>query len=128
MQKLSQFPKNAFTVKILDSFVQVKKSSRTQGKKDLHNVFIVMDLYANDLQTILSDTKMEISEEQATTLIFNTCLAVKYLHSANIMHRDLRAVNLLVTSDCRVKICDFGMSRSIEFQETSLQDTCKSNQ
>lgn len=39
--------------------------------------------------------------------------AVKYLHSANVLHRDLKPANILVNEDCSVKICDFGLARSI---------------
>jgi mitogen-activated protein kinase 1/3 len=38
---------------------------------------------------------------------------VKYLHSANVLHRDLKPANILVNEDCSVKICDFGLARSI---------------
>lgn len=45
--------------------------------------------------------------------------AVKYLHSANVLHRDLKPANILVNEDCSVKICDFGLARSIEGVESS---------
>lgn len=36
---------------------------------------------------------------------------MKYVHSASVIHRDLKPGNLLVNSDCELKICDFGLSR-----------------
>ena len=39
--------------------------------------------------------------------------AIKFLHSANIIHRDLQPANLLIDSTCSVKICDFGLARSL---------------
>lgn len=38
---------------------------------------------------------------------------MKYLHSASVIHRDLKPSNILVNSDCHVKICDFGLARSL---------------
>ncbi|BGP27557.1 LIM domain kinase 1 [Rhodotorula toruloides] len=37
--------------------------------------------------------------------------SIAYLHARNAMHRDLKGENLLVTSNERLKICDFGLAR-----------------
>ena len=52
-------------------------------------------------------------------MIYNLFCAVKYLHSANVLHRDLKPANILVNEDCSVKICDFGLARSIAGVETA---------
>lgn len=39
---------------------------------------------------------------------------MKYIHSASVIHRDLKPGNLLVNSDCELKICDFGLSRGFD--------------
>jgi len=53
----------------------------------------------------------ELDEEHIITFLYNMLCALNFLHSANIIHRDLKPANFLVTSDCNVKICDFGLSR-----------------
>lgn len=37
--------------------------------------------------------------------------AVVYLHQNHIMHRDIRASNILLTKSGEIKLCDFGLSR-----------------
>ena len=41
---------------------------------------------------------------------------MQYLHSAEIIHRDLKPSNILINSDCHLKICDFGLARSLQQQ------------
>ncbi|CAF4614426.1 unnamed protein product, partial [Rotaria magnacalcarata] len=38
---------------------------------------------------------------------------MKYLHSANVIHRDMKPSNVLLNQQCRAKICDFGLARSL---------------
>ena len=40
------------------------------------------------------------------------------MHSANVMHRDLKPGNILINLDCEVKICDYGLART--FPESLL--------
>ncbi|KAG6866568.1 hypothetical protein C0991_002053 [Blastosporella zonata] len=39
---------------------------------------------------------------------------MKFVHSASVIHRDLKPGNLLVNADCELKICDFGLSRGFD--------------
>jgi len=39
---------------------------------------------------------------------------LKFIHSSNVLHRDLKPGNLLVNADCELKICDFGLARGFD--------------
>ena len=53
------------------------------------------------------------NEEHVLTIMYNALSAMNFLHSANIMHRDIKPANMLINEDCNVKICDFGLSRTL---------------
>jgi len=52
-----------------------------------------------------------LSDAHYQSFIYQTLCGLKYIHSANVLHRDLKPGNLLVNADCELKICDFGLAR-----------------
>jgi mitogen-activated protein kinase 7 len=48
------------------------------------------------------------------SFLYQTLCGLKYIHSANVLHRDLKPGNLLVNADCELKICDFGLARGLK--------------
>ncbi|KAH6910015.1 CAMK/CAMKL/MARK protein kinase [Coprinopsis sp. MPI-PUGE-AT-0042] len=65
--------------------------------------------------------KGRLSEEETKILFGQLCLAVAYLHSLGIVHRDLKLENVLLDERCRVKLGDFGFTR--EYERGSLMET-----
>jgi serine/threonine protein kinase len=43
--------------------------------------------------------------------LYQVLRGLKYLHSAQVIHRDLKPRNLLVNGNCDLKICDYGLAR-----------------
>ena len=53
------------------------------------------------------------------TIIYNLLCSIKYLHESNVLHRDLKPANVLINEDCTVKLCDYGLARSISGIESA---------
>ena len=66
-------------------------------------------------QFITNGFKLDVSETQILTIIYNLLCAVKYLHDCRLVHRDLKSSNILVNYECNVRICDFGHARALTF-------------
>lgn len=76
-------------------------------------LYLVLEIADSDFKKLFK-TPVYLSELHVKTLLYNLLLGVKYTHSAGIYHRDLKPANCLVNQDCSVKICDFGLARTIE--------------
>jgi len=76
------------------------------------DVYIVTELMEADLEQIIKSSQA-LSGEHVRCLIFQLLNGLRHMHSAGIVHRDLKPANLVVDSQCRLKICDLGLSRHI---------------
>ncbi|KIY52804.1 kinase-like protein, partial [Fistulina hepatica ATCC 64428] len=63
-----------------------------------------------DLHQIIKSGQ-KLTNEHVQYFLYQILRGMKYIHSAAVIHRDLKPGNLLVNSDCELKICDFGLSR-----------------
>ena len=54
-----------------------------------------------------------LEEVHKQYVIYQLLKALFYMHSADLIHRDIKPSNLLLNSDCHVKLCDFGLCRSV---------------
>ena len=80
-------------------------------------LYILME-YASggDLQSHILKYKQKhqyISENQIWAWAYEICLGVNYLHNHNILHRDLKCLNIFLDEKQRIKIGDMGLSEII---------------
>ena len=64
-----------------------------------------------------------LTDAHFQSFIYQILCGLKYIHSANVLHRDLKPGNLLVNADCELKICDFGLARIQDPQMTGYVST-----
>lgn len=53
----------------------------------------------------------DLTPEHHQFFLYQMLRGLKYIHSAKVFHRDLKPKNILANSDCKLKICDFGLAR-----------------
>jgi serine/threonine protein kinase len=71
---------------------------------------MIIELMECDLAAIIRSGQ-PLTDAHFQSFIYQILCGLKYIHSANVLHRDLKPGNLLVNADCELKICDFGLAR-----------------
>lgn len=72
--------------------------------------YVITELLQSDLHKIIVSPQ-HLSADHIKVFLYQILRGLKYLHSARILHRDIKPGNLLVNSNCVLKICDFGLAR-----------------
>ena len=87
------------------------------------SILILMDYYdKGSFRHILDAREKVLSEDQASIVISDLLKGLDFIHSKHIIHRDVKAGNILFNSKGEVKISDFGISKS--FSKNGTCHTC----
>lgn len=97
--------------------IKVLKKYKHKNLVTLHDIrheegfiFLVMDYLPYDLTGLIL-SKYNFEPKQILGLIHQLCQATAYLHSKNLVHRDIKASNILIDEKGVLKLTDFGLTR-----------------
>lgn len=116
LRQFTAFSDNIYVAQLIDVVVA---SPDKVSLDDATGIFLVMEFVDNDLDKILKNqSNLDFSEEHVIIITYNLLCALFFLHSAGVMHRDIKPANVLIDDNCKVKICDFGLSRcALDFKK-----------
>ena len=72
---------------------------------------LLMELLDESLTKMLERSQQSLAYYIQVDICHDVALAISYLHSNNIIHRDLSSNNVLIIAGRRAKVTDFGMSK-----------------
>lgn len=81
-------------------------------KDNFDELYIAQELMDADLCHIIQ-SKYPLSEEAIKRFLYQLLRGIKAMHSANVLHRDLKPGNILWKHSGELKICDFGLARGL---------------
>jgi mitogen-activated protein kinase 1/3 len=90
-------------------------------RPDFDDVYFVMPYMHCDLHKVIY-SKAVLSESHSQAFTCQILRGLKYLHSAGVVHRDLKPGNILVNRDCTLRIADLGLARGRAYEEEELTD------
>lgn len=75
--------------------------------------YIVMEYVAGDNLKDLIRKEAPFTLRRALSIAGQICEALNHAHRHNIIHRDIKPHNILITTEGRVKVTDFGIARAV---------------
>lgn len=75
-------------------------------------LYCYQELIDYDLAKVIHSS-IKLTEFHIQYFMYQILSGLKYIHSADVIHRDLKPGNILCTLNGNLKICDFGLARGI---------------
>ena len=79
--------------------------------RDKGSIFLVLEFCEHDLAGILSNRSVKFTLGEIKKLLQQLFNGLYYMHYSKVLHRDMKASNILITKDGVLKIADFGLAR-----------------
>ncbi|RPD71751.1 Pkinase-domain-containing protein [Lentinus tigrinus ALCF2SS1-7] len=96
-------------IDIYDMFVV-----RSHGKESPLSVYMVFPYMDHDLAGLLENERVKLTPSQIKLYMKQLLEGTEYMHRNRILHRDMKAANLLISNDGCLKIADFGLARAFD--------------
>ena len=75
------------------------------------NIYLVFEHVDGQTLDMTLDKEARLSFDKARSIIAGTAGALAYAHSKNVVHRDLKLSNIMLSTEGGIKVMDFGLAR-----------------
>uniref|UniRef100_A0A6I8NIP6 Cyclin dependent kinase 9 n=1 Tax=Ornithorhynchus anatinus TaxID=9258 RepID=A0A6I8NIP6_ORNAN len=83
------------------------------------SIYLVFDFCEHDLAGLLSNTHVKFTLSEIKKVMQMLLNGLYYIHRNKILHRDMKAANVLITRDGVLKLADFGLARAFSLAKNS---------
>lgn len=99
------------------NIISILDVQKPRSYEEFQDVYIVQELMETDLHRVIRN--QELSDDHCQYFTYQILRALETVHSANVLHRDLRPANLLLNSNCDLKVSGFALARLTASTDTN---------
>ncbi len=92
--------------------------------EDSQRAYIILELCPNQTLKEMVKKRKKLHELEVQFYMSQLVSGVKYIHSQNVIHRDLKLGNLFVGRNLELKIGDFGLAAKLDFAGERRRTVC----
>ena len=110
--------------KILELINTTKSSSIVNYRKFLKDdtfLYLIVDICEETLKDYVASQNLDHLKEYGPEMIKQILTGLRFLHCRGILHRDLKPSNVLVDVRGKLRLADFGLSRVLNEDETTVE-------
>ena len=78
--------------------------------------YLVFEFCEHDLAGLLSNVSVKFSMGEVKKVVQQIFEGLYYIHVNKILHRDMKAANILITKKGVLKLADFGLARAFSIK------------
>lgn len=98
-------------IKLLQSLKHPNIVNLQEVMVEKNDCFMVFEYLSHDLTGLLNHPSFKLEPSHKKHLAKQLFEGLDYLHRRGVLHRDIKAANILVSSDGQLKLADFGLAR-----------------
>uniref|UniRef100_A0A8C0N0A9 Cyclin-dependent kinase 9 n=3 Tax=Canis lupus TaxID=9612 RepID=A0A8C0N0A9_CANLF len=101
------------------NLIEICRTKASPYNRCKGSIYLVFDFCEHDLAGLLSNVLVKFTLSEIKKVMQMLLNGLYYIHRNKILHRDMKAANVLITRDGVLKLADFGLARAFSLAKNS---------
>jgi len=102
------------------NLIEICRTKASAANRYRSTFYLVFDFCEHDLAGLLSNINVKFSLGEIKKVMQQLLNGLYYIHSNKILHRDMKAANVLITKNGILKLADFGLARAFSVSKSGV--------
>ncbi|XP_076093608.1 cyclin-dependent kinase 9-like [Mytilus galloprovincialis] len=96
--------------------IEICRTKATPYNRNRASFYLIFEFCEHDLAGLLSNANVKFNLGEIKMVMKQLFEGLYYIHESKILHRDMKAANILITKSGVLKLADFGLARAFSYR------------